>query len=398
MQVRARDRRSDSLRTVRNETDRKYGRMTATIRLGRWAGVEIGVHWSWALIFGLLVWALASTVFPELAPGLSGWVYVLLAFLAALAFFGSLLLHEMGHARQAHGEGMGIDGITLWIFGGVARFRGSFPSPGAEFRIAVAGPLVTLLIAAISLLGAWLLPLGDALGAVLFWLGYVNLALLVFNLMPAFPLDGGRVLRSALWARSGDFLAATTRAASIGRLFGQFLIAVGIVSAVAGGAIGGLWLAFIGWFILWAAEAERAGAEAHSALEGVTVGDLMTPDPVTVDVSMTVADFVDHVFLRHRFVAYPVTRDGRAAGIVSFRSAVASPRETWSDRPIQDAMVPISEATVLRSDTSLEDALAALGESDIRRGLVLDGEHLVGMLSATDATRALEALTRRASG
>ena len=207
--------------------------MTSTFRLGRLAGVEIGVHWSWALIFALLVWSLADAAFPEMNPGLGDDTYLAMAIVAVLLFFTSLLLHELGHATRATKEGMEIEGITLWIFGGIARFRGMFPSAGAEFRIAIAGPIVTVVIGSVSLAAALLIPLPGAIDGVVFWLGYVNLVLLVFNLIPALPLDGGRVLRSVLWARKGDFLAATRTAAAAGRGFGQGLIALGVLAGTA---------------------------------------------------------------------------------------------------------------------------------------------------------------------
>ena len=201
--------------------------MTSTFRLGSVAGVEIGIHWSWLLIFALIVWSLAEAVFPETNPGLDDRTYLIMAVVAVLLFFASLLLHELGHATRAAREGMEIAGITLWLFGGVARFRGMFPSAGAEFRIAIAGPLVSLAIGLFALATALLVPLPGAVDGVAFWLGYVNLVLLVFNMIPALPLDGGRVLRSLLWARRHDFLAATRTAAAIGQGFGQFLIALG---------------------------------------------------------------------------------------------------------------------------------------------------------------------------
>ena len=249
--------------------------MTSTLRFGRLAGVEIGVHWSWALIFALIVWSLADGAFPATNPGLTDGTYLAMAIVAALLFFTSLLLHELGHATRATKEGMEIEGITLWIFGGIARFRGMFPSAGAEFRIAIAGPIVTVVIGSVSLAAALLIPLSGAIDGVVFWLGYVNLVLLVFNLIPALPLDGGRVLRSVLWARKGDFLAATRTAAAAGRGFGQGLIALGVLLVLLGGSVSGIWFVFIGWFLLAAAEAERSGAETHEALSGVRVGEVM---------------------------------------------------------------------------------------------------------------------------
>ncbi len=232
--------------------------MNSSFRLGRVAGIEIGVNWSWLIVFGLITWSLATAIFPNANPGLGHGTYVGMAVVAALLFFLSILLHELGHAVQAQREGIEIVGITLWLFGGVAKFRGMFPSAGTEFRIAIAGPLVSLALG-VAFVGAALAMSGpEQVDAVAAWLGYINLSLLVFNLLPALPLDGGRVLRSALWAARKDFRRATRVAAAIGRGFGFLFIAGGLVLAFWTDPMSGLWLAFLGWFLLSAAWAEGA--------------------------------------------------------------------------------------------------------------------------------------------
>ena len=206
--------------------------MTSSIELFRIAGIRVGINWSWLVVFALITWSLAAAVFPAENPGYSDSAYLVMAVAAAFLFFLSLLLHELGHALQARREGMEIDGITLWLFGGVARFKGMFPSAGAEFRIAIAGPLVSLALGVIFSGGARFLALPDAVDGVAAWLGYINLLLLAFNLLPALPLDGGRVLRSLLWAARGDFGWATRIAAAIGRGFGYLFIAGGFALVV----------------------------------------------------------------------------------------------------------------------------------------------------------------------
>ena len=365
--------------------------MTASFKLGRFAGVDIGIHWSWLVIFALIVWSLADVVFPEANPGLSDGAYVAMAVIAVVLFFASLLLHELGHATRATREGMEIAGITLWLFGGVAQFKGMFPSAGAEFRIAIAGPIVSLVIGAVALAAALLVPLPGAVDGVIFWLGYINLVLLAFNMIPALPLDGGRVLRSALWARKHDFLAATRTAAAFGQGFGQFLIALGVVTVLFGGAIGGLWLAFIGWFLLSAAEAERAAAETHRALSGIRVANVMVGEPVTVSADTTLEAFMDRCFLPHRYVAYPVIENGEPVGLVSFRSVLALPRDEWPRRRVSDVMAPVEELPSLDPEMPLESAVEALARTESNRALVLDDHRLAGLLSITDAARVIEA-------
>ena len=237
--------------------------MTSSFRLGRVAGIEIGINWTWLIVFALIVWSLASAVFPAQNPGLGDGTYVAMAGVAAILFFTSILLHELGHAVQARREGMEIEGITLWIFGGVAQFKGMFPSAGAEFRIAVAGPVVSLALGLAFVAGAVLVSWSNPVDGVLAWLGYINLALLVFNLLPALPLDGGRILRSALWGARDDFRWATQIAAGIGRAFGVLFIALGLASFFWGFGAGGLWLAFIGWFLLAAVGSEARYPEVR---------------------------------------------------------------------------------------------------------------------------------------
>ena len=315
--------------------------MGSSLPICRIRGIEIGLHWSWALIVLLLGWSLAVAVFPETNPGLGESTYAAMASVAVAVFFSSLLAHELGHAVVAQQEGMEIEGITLWIFGGVARFKGSFPSAGAEFRIAIAGPIVSLLIGIVAVASALLLPLPGPVDGVVLWLGEVNLILLGFNMIPALPLDGGRVLRALLWQREKDFVVATRRAAALGRLFGQGLIAFGIFTALAGGASGGLRLAFIGWVLGGAAEAELAGAETHVALTGIRVREAMVDDPVTVRPDLSLDDFVNEVFLRHRHAAYPVVGDDGAAGLISYRDALGVPPDRWGETRVGGTMTPI---------------------------------------------------------
>lgn len=364
--------------------------MTSSFRLARVAGIEIGANWTWLLVVALIVWSLAGGVFPETNPGLADGTYVVMAAVAAVLFFVSLTLHELGHAIQARREGMTIDGITLWVFGGVARFSGQFPSAGAEFRVAVAGPLVSLVIGAAFLAVALALGLPSEVDGVVFWVGQINLILLVFNLLPALPLDGGRVFRSLLWQRGGDFTEATRTAAALGRGFGQLLIAGGLLLVILVGAFGGLWLAFIGWFLLGAAEAELQAATTRDALEGLTVERLMVADPVTVGADATVTAFMDDVFLPTRHTAYPVVEGGGVTGLVSFRQALGVPRERWDEVRVRELMTPAADVRVDVGVTAGE-AVERLRDAAPRRLIVCRGDGLVGLLSLTDVTRVLEA-------
>jgi Zn-dependent protease len=235
------------------------------------AGIEIGINWTWLGIFALILWSLAGVEFPADAPGRPWPTYALMGVVATAAFFASLILHELGHATQARREGVCTDGITLWLFGGVAKLGGEFPSAGAELRIALAGPLVTLVIGSAALLLTAVWPQAGAVRAVLAWLGYINVALLVFNLVPALPLDGGRVLRALLWARTRDLAVATHRASRIGSVLAAMLIGLGLVETLQG-AFGGLWVALIGWFVLAAGRAEEQHVLTRDLLGHTPVG------------------------------------------------------------------------------------------------------------------------------
>jgi Zn-dependent protease/CBS domain-containing protein len=367
--------------------------VNGNIRLGRFGGVEVRINWSWLVIFALIVWSLADGIFPSQNPGLSGGVHLAMAIVAALLFFVSLLLHELGHSWVAQREGMEIDGITLWLFGGVSEFKTRFPSAGAEFRIAIAGPLVSLLLGVIFVLIA-LAGLPSAVDGVAAWLGYINLTLLAFNLIPALPLDGGRVLRAALWRIRGDLGWATRIATEIGRGFGYLFIALGIALFIFQGSFSGAWLAFIGWFLLQAATAEARYIATEAALAGLRVRDLMVRSPVTVDGDLTVRQFMDEVAGSPHFTTYPAVEGERPIGLLAFRSVAAIPRSEWDSRRVRDAMIPLDRVPMLTEDETAVEALAALSSSSSNRGLIVENGHLAGLLSITDLTRALEVRPR----
>jgi len=361
-----------------------------SFELGRIAGIRIGVNWSWLVVFALIVWSLAVGVFPSQNPGLSDGTYIAMALAAALVFFASLLLHELGHARQARREGMEIEGITLWLFGGVAQFKGAFPSAGAEFRVAIAGPVVSLGLGILFVLVAVFAGLPSAVEGVVAWLGYINLTLLVFNLLPALPLDGGRVLRSALWYFRGDLAWATRVAADVGRGFGFLFIATGIALLIFQGSFSGAWLAFIGWFLLQAATAEARYIATRQALDGLRVRDLMVRDPAIVEADLSLGQFMDQVALSKRYTTYPVLEHGRPVGLLAFRSVAAVPRDEWDRRRVRDSMIPREGVPLLDEDEAAIDALAKVSASDVNRGLVVENGQLAGLLSITDLARALE--------
>jgi Zn-dependent protease len=363
--------------------------MDGNFTIGRLGGVEVRLHWSLLAVFALIVWSLADGVFPSQNPGLSDGTYLAMAIVAALLFLVSILLHELGHSWVARREGIEVDSISLWLFGGVAQFKGRFRSAGGESRVALIGPLISIGLGVLFVLIA-LAGLPSAVDGVAAWLGYINLILAVFNLLPASPLDGGRVLHAALWRARGDFAWATRVASEIGQGFGYLFIALGLVMLIFQGSFSGAWLAFIGWFLLQGARAEARYVATEQALRGLRVRDLMVADPVTVDAESTIGRFMDDVARSQRFTTYPVLDGGRPVGLLAFASVAAVPRSDWDSRRARDTMIPLDEVPLLTKDEKAVDALEELSAPTANRGLVVDNGRLAGLLSITDLARALE--------
>ncbi|HEX6701983.1 MAG TPA: site-2 protease family protein [Gaiellaceae bacterium] len=363
--------------------------MDGNFSIGRIGGIEVRLNWSLIAVFALIAWSLADGVFPSQNPGLSHGTYVAMGVVAAVLFLVSILLHELGHSLVARREGIEVDSITLWLFGGVSQFKGRYKSAGDEFRVAFTGPLVSIVLGVLFVLIA-LANLPNSVDGVAAWLGYINLILAVFNLLPAAPLDGGRVLHSVLWRAKGDFAWATRIASEVGQVFAYLFIALGLVMFIFQGSFSGAWLAFVGWFLLQGAKAEARYAATEQALGDARVRDLMVRHPVTVDGDWTLGQFMDEVARsHHRFTTYPVLAGSRPVGLLAFASVAAVPRAEWDTRRVRDTMIPLDRVPLLTEDERAVDALAELS-AGANRGLVVDNEHLAGLLSITDLARALE--------
>ena len=368
--------------------------MEGSIRLGRVAGIRVGANWSLLVLFWLIAWGLATGVYPNEDAGHSDAAYWAAAVATALLFYGALLAHELAHAVMARRQGVPVEGITLWLFGGVTRMKGEAASPGGAVRVAAVGPVVSLAAAAVfGLLGVVLDGLGvpQLVGAMAWWLARINVILAVFNVIPAAPLDGGRILQAVLWRRSGDRLAASTTAARAGRGFGYLLIGLGLFEFSLGIGVGGLWFVFLGWFVVMAARAEQLSAEARGQLGGVRVADVMTRDPVVAPGWITVAAFLDEYMLRNRFSAFPIQAfDGRLAGLVTLNRLKEVPPDRRAVVRVSDVACGMEEVAVARSDEMLLDLVGRLSGCGDGRALVIDDGRLVGIVSPTDVARALE--------
>jgi Zn-dependent protease/predicted transcriptional regulator len=388
---------STSETSTQQAAKRKSQGMDGNLSIGRFGGVEVRLNWSLLAVVALIVWSLSDGVFPSQNPGLSHNTYLGMAVVASLLFLASIALHELGHSWVALREGLEVDSITLWLFGGVSQLKGRFPSPGAEFRVAVSGPLVSIGLGVVFMVIA-VTGLPTEVDGVAAWLGYINLILAVFNLLPASPLDGGRVLHSALWRAKGDFAWATRVASEIGQVFGYLFIALGIAMFIFEGSFSGAWLAFIGWFLLQGAKAEARYVATEQALGDLRVRDLMVRHPVTVDADSTIGSFMDDVASSHRFTTYPVLEGERPVGLLAFASVAAVPRSDWDTRRVRDTMIPLDEVPLLTEDELAVDALEELSAPTGNRGLVVDNGHLAGLLSITDIARALEVGRNPAQG
>lgn len=293
--------------------------MRQDVRLGRVAGIQVGANWTVGLILVLIAWLLGESVLPSAAPGQPAAVYWVLAFAAAALFLASLLGHELSHALVARRNGLRVRAITLWMIGGITELEGEPPDAGADLRIAVAGPAVSAAAAAVFTGAA--MAVGYAGGpavvtAALVWLALINGVVAVFNMLPGAPLDGGRVLRAALWRHYRDRRRAETAAARAGRFLGAAIIGIG-VAVLLWDIFDGLWLMLIGWFIISAAETEVRAATATSALAGVRVADVMTADPQVAQGWITIQDFADRIAAWSRQDAFPVVDwGGSLVGVV----------------------------------------------------------------------------------
>ena len=369
--------------------------MRASISLGRIAGIKVGINASVFLIVAILVVGLATGQLPAAYPGRSIVAYVIAAIIAALLFLASLLAHELAHSLVARRNGIEVESIVLWLLGGVAQLRGEAKTPGADFRIAIVGPLTSLVLAivfglgaaGVASLGGSGLPLG-----VLMYLAATNALLAVFNLIPAAPLDGGRVLRAALWQFRGDRHAAAVNAARAGRILGFVMIALGVLQVVTGRGLGGVWLALIGWFVVSAATAEEQQARLGGRLAGVKVGQVMAVRPTVLDGNLTVADFIAQVALTHQYSTYPLVDPyGRLTGLVTLNRVRAVPPELRATTRLQEIACPPSEVPTARPEESLVELLERMnGCADGRAVVVDDAGRVVGVVSASDVARSLQ--------
>lgn len=372
--------------------------MRTHIRLGRIFGIEIGLHYSWFLIAALIVFSLGG-YFEEIGAGWGRGVVWALALLTGLLFFVSLLLHELSHSLVARSRGVPVRVITLFALGGVSQIEKGSPDARTEFWMAIAGPVASAAIAVTSL-GAAMLAGWDPraaeptpLVAMLVWLGFINLGLALFNMIPGYPLDGGRVLRAIVWWKTGNAFRSTRVAARTGQVVGVLFIAWGLVRFFAGVSLGGVWMAFIGWFLLEAAGTSYAQAALAGALAGVRVGDLMTRDCPAVEPYINIESFLAQEPLRSGRRCFVVEANGQIMGLVGPAEIAAVERARWPYTTLHDIMRPLEEARAVEPDMLATEALELMARDHLSQLPVVHNGHFDGVFSRLQVAQFLQTRT-----
>lgn len=357
--------------------------MLRSFSVGRIAGIRLEINPSWLIILVLLTSSLATNWFPQMVPHLNGGVAIGLGLLASLLLFASVVVHEMAHALVARARGLPVSSVTLFIFGGVSNLEQEPRTAGAEFQLSIVGPLASLLIGGIALGGLALLPAQlPILAALLHYLGVTNIILGLFNLIPGFPLDGGRVFRSLIWGATGNLRVATQWATGVGQLVAYVFIVFGLLQVFSGALFTGLWIAFIGWFLLHAAQNSNTQVQLESVMRGVTVGQIMQPTPLIVAANRTVRQLVDTILLPNSATVVPVEQMGRFAGMITLDEVRHVPQDQWDQTTVGQVMTPLTQLHTVRPEQSVLDVLPQMVGRNVNLLPVVAGdEHLVGMVT-----------------
>jgi Zn-dependent protease/predicted transcriptional regulator len=369
--------------------------MKSSIPLGRVFGIEVGLHYSWFLI-ALLITMSLSAQFQESHAEWGPGVIWTTALLTALLFFAALLTHELSHALVAKSRGLTTRAITLFALGGVAQIEKEPEDPKTEFWIGIVGPLTSAILGLISLGLAWVAGWRISttpetpLLAMLVWLGYINLTLAAFNMIPGYPLDGGRILRAIIWWSNRDGQRATQLAARAGQLVALCFIALGIFRFFAGAGFGGLWIAFIGWFLMQAASSSYSAVTLTATLKNVRVSDVMTHDCVAVDGNLNVQSFVEEHLLRTGRRCFVVEQNGEIIGLVTPHEIKHLERSRWPYMTLYDVMRPLDQVHTVTPSTPVMEALETMGRDDVNQLPVVTGNHLDGIVTRANVLQFLQ--------
>ncbi|MSQ28722.1 MAG: site-2 protease family protein [Dehalococcoidia bacterium] len=354
--------------------------MGTTIRIARIAGIPIHIHITWLIALFLVTWTLGVGYYPNEYPNWDGYLYWAAGGGSALLLFLSVLVHELAHSLVALDKGLPLSGITLFIFGGVSAIKLEAHTPGDEFWVAVVGPVTSLALAAAFALAGDLVSGAAVLSAILRYLAFINLFLALFNLVPGFPLDGGRVLRAAAWAITGNLAKATALAAGAGHVVAFLLMAWGVFQLFSGNLLGGVWTAFIGWFLHGAAESSRQEVAVQETFRGIKVSALMEPDPEYLSPDTPVGTFVREQVLHRGRRALPICDGNGLAGIISVSDVKVLPETLWDATTVSDIMT-WSPLLCVAPDAEVTEALQLLSEHQVNQLMVVDGRTLVGLIT-----------------
>jgi Zn-dependent protease/CBS domain-containing protein len=355
-------------------------------------GFKVKIDLSWFVLAVLITWSLAKGVFPYYIKGLDNSTYWWMGAAGALGLFASIIFHEFFHSLVAKSYGMPMKGITLFIFGGVSEMEDEPASPKIEFLMAIAGPLSSFVLAGIFyvlLLASHRSEMAISISGVLAYLAMINLILGIFNMIPAFPLDGGRILRSILWGYKHNVRWATHIASTLGSMFGVLLIILGVVNFISGNFIGGLWYFLIGMFIRNASKMSYRQMVIRKALAGEPVEKFMKPEPVTVPPSLTLTELVRDYFYKYHYKMYPVLEDGSLDGCITSKQIKQIPHNLWDDYKVKDVVVPCTKENTVSAHTDAVKALSLMSSTGNSRLLVLDGNKLEGIVTLKDLLKFL---------
>lgn len=356
------------------------------------AGIKITVDYSWLIIFLLVIWSLSAGYFPFHFPDYGWRMYWIAGLIATILFFASIVIHELAHSLTALGAGLKIPEITLFLFGGVAHLSEEPTDPKVELKIAIAGPLASCALGAIfwAIQGALAGKAPTLVVAVFEYLAWINVALAVFNLVPGYPLDGGRILRALIWWKTGSMTVATKWASDVGKGFAWALIFLGVVRIFSGALVGGFWLILIGMFLRGLAATGYESVVVRQSLEGVRVNDVMIRDVISIPPELTLNEAADQYFMRYGHGGFPVVRDGKVVGLLCLAGIREVPLEDRQTRTVEEAMIPLGDPVEISPDHSLIDAMKKMSLTRVGRLLVMRNDRMVGMITKTGLLRFME--------
>ena len=356
------------------------------------AGIKITVDYSWLIIFVLVIWSLSAGYFPFHFPDYGWRLYWFAGLIATILFFASIVIHELAHSLTALGAGLKIPEITLFLFGGVAHLSEEPSNPKLELKIAIAGPLASFALAAIfwAIQGALAGKVPTLMVAVFEYLAWINMALGVFNLVPGYPLDGGRILRALIWWKTGSMTVATKWASDVGKGFAWALIILGVFRIFSGALVGGFWLILIGMFLRGLAATGYESVVIKQTLEGVRVDDVMIRDVISIPPHLTLHDAADEYFMRYGHGGFPVVREDRTIGLICLAGIREVPPEDRQTKTVEQAMIPLGDKVEISPDDSLIDAMKKMSASGIGRLLVMRHDRMIGMITKTGLLRFME--------